>query len=116
MSIAFVPIRLDEYVQLHLRNNPRVSAADITARLQFALAAQKAGQRCTCGAPIWVIGSAEAGLSCFTCITGESDPSGDYEIADACDEFILGETPGWFLGGRERCCGLRFAGPIQVNG
>jgi hypothetical protein len=33
-----------------------------------------------------VIGSAEAGLKCFTCITGESDPSEDYEIAEACDK------------------------------
>lgn len=84
--MAFVPIRLDEYVQLHLRNNPGVGAADITKRLQFALHAHKTGQRCHCGAPIWVIGSGEAGLSCFTCITGESDPSGDYEIAEACDK------------------------------
>jgi len=84
--MGFVPIRLEKYVQLHLRKNPRVVAADITARLQFALDAYKAGQRCYCGAPIWVIGSADAGLSCFTCITGESDPSGDYEIAEACDK------------------------------
>lgn len=84
--MAFVPIRLDEYVQLHLKRNPGVVAADITARLQSALEAYKAGQRCYCGAPIWVIGSAEAGLSCFTCITGEADPSDDYEIAEACDK------------------------------
>jgi hypothetical protein len=84
--MAFVPIRLDEYVQLHLKNNPGVVSAEFTPRLQFALEAHKAGQRCDCGAPIWVIGSAEAGLSCFTCITGESDPSGDYEIAEACDK------------------------------
>jgi hypothetical protein len=24
---------------------------------------------------------------CFTCITGETDPSNDYEIAEACDKF-----------------------------
>jgi hypothetical protein len=84
--MAFVPIRLDEYVQLHLRKNPGVIAADITARLQYALDAYKAGQGCHCGAPIWVIGSADAGLSCFTCITGESHPSSDYEIAEACDK------------------------------
>jgi hypothetical protein len=84
--LVFVPIRLEEYVQLHLRNNPGVVAADITARLQFALDAHKAGQRCHCGAPIWVIGSADAGLSCFMWITGESHPSGDYEIAEACDK------------------------------
>lgn len=92
--MAFVPIRLEEYVQLHLRRNPGVLAADITSRLQFVLAAHRAGQRCHCGAPIWVVGSAEAGLSCFTCITGEADPSDDYEIAEAGDEFPFGEPPG----------------------
>ncbi len=86
--MAFVPIRLDKYVQLHLKKNPGAVAADITARLQSALDAYKAGRRCYCGAPIWVIGSAEAGLSCFTCITGEADPSGDYEIAEACDKSL----------------------------
>jgi hypothetical protein len=44
----------------------------------------QAGARCHCGEPIWVIGSAEAGHACFTCITGEADPSEDYEIAEAC--------------------------------
>jgi hypothetical protein len=33
-----------------------------------------------------VIGSAETGHACFTCITGEADPSEDYEIAEACDK------------------------------
>ena len=84
--MGFAPIRLEEYVRLHLRNNPGVVAADLTARLQYALDAHKAGKRCYCGGPIWVIGSAEAGLMCFTCITGEADPSDDYEIAEACDK------------------------------
>lgn len=84
--MGFVPIRLDEYVRRHLKNNPGVAAADLTARLQYALDAQKAGRHCDCGAPIWVIGSAVAGLMCFTCITGGSDPSDDYEIAEACDK------------------------------
>ena len=38
------------------------------------------GERCQCGQPIWIIGSAEVGLSCFSCITGESHPDEDYEI------------------------------------
>ncbi len=84
--MAFVPVRLDKYVQLHLKNNPGVVAAEVTARLQSTLEAYKAGRRGCCGAPIWVIGSAEAGLSCFTCITGEVEHSDDYEIADACDK------------------------------
>ena len=85
-ATAFVPIQLGEYVRLHLTSNPGANAADVTARLQSALEAYKAGRRCHCGAPVWVIGSAETGLMCFTCITGESDPSQDYEIAEACDK------------------------------
>ena len=84
--MTFVPIQLEEYVRLHVRSNPGENAADVTARLQFALKAYKAGRRCHCGGPIWVIGSAEAGLRCFTCITGESDFAEDYEIAEACDK------------------------------
>jgi hypothetical protein len=42
-----------------------------------------------CGEPIWVIGSAEAGNACFTSITGDTEPSEDYEIAEACDKRSL---------------------------
>ena len=41
-------------------------------------------ERCACGARIWVIGSAEAGNGCFTCITGDAWPRADYEIDEAC--------------------------------
>jgi len=84
--MAFKSIELQEYVQLHLNSNPDVDAADLTARLQSALEAYRAGRRCECGVPIWVIGSAEVGFMCFTCITGESDSSEDYEIAEACNK------------------------------
>jgi hypothetical protein len=84
--MSFVPIQLKEYVKLHLRSNPKENAADLTARLQSALEDYNAGNRCQCGEPIWVIGSAQVGLMCFTCITGEADPSEDYEIAEAWDK------------------------------
>lgn len=77
---GFTPIRLQDYVTLHLRNNSGTDRADLVARLHRAIAAHQSGRRCRCGEPIWIIGSAEVGLSCFTCITGEADPSGDYEI------------------------------------
>jgi hypothetical protein len=79
----FVPIGIDEYVEKNLADNPGADRADLVERLEFALAAARAGQRCDCGNPIWVIGSAEVGLSCFTCITGEAVPDADYEIVDA---------------------------------
>jgi len=84
--MAFVPIALGEYVDLFLKSNPGSSRSEVTLRLETALAAFKAGRRCWCGAPIWVIGSAEAGDACFTCITGESAPQDDYELAEACDQ------------------------------
>ena len=34
-----------------------------------------------CDIPVWVAGSALCGWkACFSCVTGESDPSDDYEI------------------------------------
>ena len=79
----FVPIRLEDYVRLHLKNNPGSKAAEVTPRLRATLQAHLAGQKCQCGEPIWVIGSAEVGHSCFTCITGEAVPDSDYEIDEA---------------------------------
>jgi len=84
--MSFVPIELGDYVRLFLKSNRGETAQEVTARLRSALEAYKAGARCHCGNPIWVIGSAEAGHGCFRCITGEADPSEDYEIAEACDK------------------------------
>jgi hypothetical protein len=80
MNNGFTPIGLEAYVALHLHSNPGVDRTDLVERLQYALAAAKRGELCRCGGPIWVIGSAEVGLSCFTCITGELHPNDDYEL------------------------------------
>jgi hypothetical protein len=84
--MGFVPIKLSDYVDLYLRSNRSETRDQVTRRLQSALAGYKAGSRCHCGAQIWVVGSAEAGNACFTCLTGESGPSQDYELAEACDQ------------------------------
>ena len=81
MKTSFTPIRLEDYVEMHLNSNPGVERADLIRRLERAMDASKRGVRCQCGAPIWIIGSAEVGLSCFSCITGESQPDKDYEIS-----------------------------------
>ena len=48
---------------------------------------------CTCGNPIWAVGSAACGSSmCFTCITGEADCSGDFEVAGL-EKFVHGYGP-----------------------
>jgi hypothetical protein len=80
---GFVPIPFDRYVNLHVRSNPSVHRAEFARRLRQAVDTRKAGVRCACGAFIWAIGSAEAGNACFTCITGEAWPDGDYEIDEA---------------------------------
>ena len=80
----FTPISLDDFIDKHLAANPRDDRAELIANLTTALAAFKAGATCSCGEPIWVIGSAFAGHACFTCISGEADPSQDFEVAEAC--------------------------------
>lgn len=89
MKSGFAPIALEDYVAKHLRSNPDTDRADLIRRLHRAIAAFKAGQRCRCGEEIWIIGSAEVGLSCFACITGEPCPDSDYEI----DLTKVGDVP-----------------------
>jgi hypothetical protein len=81
VKVGFTPIRLRDYVELHIRANPGTDRAEFTQRLKHAVDAYRRGVRCRCGARIWIIGSAEAGLACFTCITGEATPDHDYEIS-----------------------------------
>jgi hypothetical protein len=52
-------------------------------RLLSALKDYNNGVTCSCGNDIWVIGSASVGNTCFTCATGESFPTDDYEIESA---------------------------------
>ena len=85
--MSFVPIQLRDYVRLHLKSNPQTDEKDLTRRLEHGLEAYRRDQRCSCGEPIWVIGSAEVGRMCFACITGSTDASSDYEIAEACDKW-----------------------------
>jgi hypothetical protein len=79
----FVAISIDKYIKKHLASNPSENEMDLRKRLNSALADYKNGVKCTCGNDIWVIGSASVGNSCFTCITGESQPDSDYEIDSA---------------------------------
>lgn len=81
---VFKPISIDDYIAKHLASNPSDDRAEVVANLATALAAFESGAKCSCGEPIWVIGSAFAGNACFTCISGETDSSQDFEIAEAC--------------------------------
>jgi len=78
--MSFVPISIDKYVIKHLENNPTVDPKDLRKRLNAALTNYKRGIKCSCGNDIWVIGSADVGNKCYTCITGDSFPIDDFEI------------------------------------
>jgi hypothetical protein len=81
--MGFVPISIDKYIKKHLDSNRSENEKDLRKRLNSALIDYKNGVKCSCGNDIWVIGSASVGNSCFTCITGESQPDNDYEIDSA---------------------------------
>jgi len=81
--MGFIPISIDGYLKKHLKNNPGENEKELRKRLNSALVDYRKGIKCSCGNDIWVVGSASVGNSCFTCITGESFPTDDYEIESA---------------------------------
>ncbi len=80
IKTGFTLISKDEYIELFLTANPSERRSDVALRLDRAIAAYEDDRRCNCGAAIWIVGSAEVGHGCFTCITGEAIPDNDYEI------------------------------------
>jgi hypothetical protein len=81
---GFTPISFDTHVDLHMKSNPKdMAREEVVSVLRSALTAHNNGAKCHCGNRIWVIGSAFVGSTCFTCITGEAYPDGDYEIDEA---------------------------------
>ena len=81
--MAFIPISIDNFLKKHLENNPSENEKSLKEQLEKRLADHNNGIKCHCGNDIWVVGSAFAGNSCFSCITGESFPTDDYEIESA---------------------------------
>lgn len=77
---SFIPISIAEYIPLHMKSNPGEPRAELEVALRESLEAAERGERCDCGEPIWVLGSAIVRRGCFTCITGQSNPDDDYEI------------------------------------
>jgi hypothetical protein len=78
--MGFVAISIDNFIKKHLEINPSENEKDVREHLNLALSDYHKGVKCSCGNDIWVVGSAFTGNSCFTCITGESQPDSDYEI------------------------------------
>ena len=82
----WTPISIDKFVKIHLKKNPGEDEKVIRDRIEAALDDYKNGVKCQCGKDIWIIGSASAPFSCFSCITGKTHPRGDYEIDSAMDK------------------------------
>jgi len=78
--MGFISISIEDYLDLHIKNNPDTNRASLKANLKKAHWDFKNGVRCECGNDIWVVGSAVMGNKCYTCITGEDDPKDNYEI------------------------------------
>ena len=83
MKYGFTSISHKEFIDSYLRKNPDTPRNEIVEGVDYALAAYKRGETCSCGNPLWVVGSAISGLGCFTCITQEAMPESDYEIDEA---------------------------------
>jgi hypothetical protein len=78
--MGFKPVGVELYIRKHVKSNPGDNPEELRKLLRVCVKRALAGKRCHCGEPVWVIGSAIAGDACFACITGEADPSEDYEI------------------------------------
>ena len=81
--MTFVPISIDGFLTSYITRNPTEDKEKLRLRLKVMIEAYENGEKCSCGNDIWVIGSVFVGKSCFTCITGESNPSDDFEIDSA---------------------------------
>ncbi len=80
MKKGFQKISIDEFVAQTLKSNSDFKADELKRALEDFKERKIHGELCDCGNQIWIIGSAISGKACFTCITGESDCSDDYEI------------------------------------
>ncbi|WP_027364992.1 hypothetical protein [Desulfotruncus alcoholivorax] len=77
-----ITITAEKFAKMYVEKNPGEKFNEVKSNLKAALSRKKAGAVCgNCGEPIWAAGSAIVGFDgCFTCITGESDHSEDYEV------------------------------------
>ena len=85
MKSVFTPISLDDYIEKVETSGSRSKREGIKRDLMIALERYRAGIKCPCGNPIWVIGSAFSVNLCFSCLTGDEPTSDVYEIDEACE-------------------------------
>jgi hypothetical protein len=83
MNYNFTPISIEKFADIVAKNNKDQEKTNIIKQIKSTLKDLESGKLCDCGNPIWVAGSALAGNACFTCITGETEASKDFEIIEA---------------------------------
>lgn len=80
MNYHFTKIPVDNFIKDFKKKNPKEDFDQLRKDLLYFRQLKKNGVKCNCGNALWVIGSAISGKGCFTCTTGETDSSDDYEI------------------------------------
>jgi hypothetical protein len=78
--MSFIPITLDKFIKIYLKQNPLIAEKVLRIKLESAIEFFKNGEKCSCGNDIWIVGAASDGFKCFQCITGRKHPAGDYEV------------------------------------
>lgn len=80
------PISIEKFAERFVRENKDENKHQVINNLKSAANRKENGVTCiVCSQPIWAIGSAITGTDmCFSCTTGESDSSDDYEIDKVC--------------------------------
>jgi len=76
----FTKISVDSFIEKYKLNNSKSDLNKLKKNILYFRQLKKDGVKCSCGNSLWIIGSAVSGKGCFTCITGETDASDDYEI------------------------------------
>jgi hypothetical protein len=76
----FQEISVEKFLERTKESNPDIDTNELRMSIEEFKKRKAIGELCNCGNPIWIAGSALAGKGCFTCITGESECSEDYEI------------------------------------
>lgn len=77
-----ISISIKDFVNKSAEANPGTNIAELTESCKSVLNDKRTGAVCQlCGGEIWAAGAAVTGTYlCFSCMTGESDDSEDYEI------------------------------------
>lgn len=78
---SFIKITLDKFIFMYKKTNPNEDILSLKSRILYFKELKESCVLCECGNQIWIIGSAITGKGCFTCISGETDQTKDYEIA-----------------------------------